>query len=512
MFASLILSVSHISAQTQEVTFTNHLPVFVGDLVNESNATLEAQNAGRLCARLNHALNRTKMSSSELKEHSENCIFEIVRFSDLSDAGKVQNPDVKNWYVVSSNQGFWSLEDLQQNKRLFGEGHVSFFYILLNRTYGFANIKNVQLSSNTLTVTADNNFSTGSIVTFSGIKTATYLNGQQVTIQSGTLTTFTATFTHANYASAADTGTATVGFGPTQPPTPGPPSNDIKIADCSAYTPPAVPPLGADSYYVSYTIDVKRKVSANIQHLFALLGAEGLKNADQIAPDWPSIALRSDQEELLGQSTKYAPGKSQTCWKPDAVFGGGVVDVAYRPSDISITNSLKTGAGGHEVVVAIDKTPYVIDNEGRYFVDFSVPITVKNLSAIQYQATGNTFSPVNTNSLNAFLAVDGYFPANDVKSQNWTRYPHPLAGVAFAKQPLSKILLAGAWGPSFSELYIGVAWVKQPRVAQGSNSCSASTGSPSTAPNSFGRHYCAQFSIGLNLSVTSIANKLGAPK
>jgi hypothetical protein len=484
----------------------------VGDLVNESNATLDAQNAGHLCARLTHALNSAKMSSSELKEHSENCIFEIVRFSDLTDVGKVQNPDVKNWYVVSSKQGFWSLEDLQQNKRLFGEGHVSFFYILLNRTYGFATIKNLQITSNVLTVTADNNFSSGSIVTLSGIKTATYLNEKQVTILSANATSFTANFSHADYAMAADSGTATVGFGPTQPPTPGPPSIDIKIADCSKYTPPAVPPVGADNYYVSYTVDVKRKISANVQHLFALLGAEGLKNADQIAPDWPSIATPSDKSELLGQSSKYAPGKSTSCWKPDAVFGGGVVDVAYRPSDISIANSLKTGAGGHEVVVAIDKTPYVIDNEGRYFIDFSVPITVKNLSAIQYQATGNTFSPVSTNSLNAFLAVDGYFPANDVKSQNWTRYPHPLAGVAFAKQPLSKILLAGAWGPSFSELYIGVAWVKQPRVAQGSNSCSASTGSPATTPNSFGTHYCAQFSIGLNLSVTSIANKLGAPK
>jgi hypothetical protein len=33
------------------------------------------------------------------------------------------------------------------------------------------------------------------------------------------------------------------------------------------------------------------------------------------------------------------------------------------------------------VVVAIDKSAYVVDNEGRYFVDSSVPVALKNLSA-----------------------------------------------------------------------------------------------------------------------------------
>jgi len=375
----------------------------------------------------------------------------------------------------------------------------------------------VAVATNVATITADNNFAVDESVGFSGLKTATFLNGVHALVTSATATQFTVALSHVDYAAAADSGTVAAGFGPTQTPTPGPPSDSVKVADCSAYTPPQVPPTGADGYYVSYTIDVKRKVSANVQHLFALLGAEGLKNASEISSDWSSFDTRETPNQLLGSTSKYSPQSKdpnapKVCWKPDAVFGGGTLDVAYRPSDISITNSLKTGAGGQEVVVAIDSAPYVVDNEGRYFVDFGVPVTVKNLSAVQYQATGNTFSPVNTNSLNAFLAVDGYFPANDVKSQNWTRYPHPLAGVAFAKQPLSKILLAGAWGPSFSELYIGAAWVKQPRVASGSNRCSASAGTATSAPDTFGSHYCAQFSIGLNLSVTSIANKLGSPK
>jgi len=503
LFAMLAIAAPlHVLSQTQEVIYSNRLPVYVGDLVNEADASVDAQHAGRLCGRLNKAIK----GIDNTDQHNANCVFHIVRFAGLSDPSKVQTVDVQHWYVFSRNQ-FWSLEDLQQNKRLFGEPHVSFFFIHINRAFS-ANIIKVAVASDVLTVTADRGIAVAQTVTFSGVKTATFLNGQSVKVKTVMPSSFTAEFTHADHKEAPDSGTVIFNAAgdPTAPPTPGPPPTETKCDEL-----PTLPPTGADGYYASYTIDVKRKVSANVQHLFALLGAEGLKNADQISTAPSEIDIPS----LLATETTTDPKtnvKSSKCRTPDSEFGGGTIDVAYRPSDISITSSLKSGVGGHEVVVAIDKNPYVVDNEGRYFVDFGVPVSLKNLSAVQYQSTGDTFSPVNTNSLNAFLAVDGYFPANDVKSNNWTRYPHPLAGVAFAKQPLSKILLAGAWGPSFSELYIGAAWVKQPRVASGSNSCSASSGSSAMTANEFGSHYCRQFSIGLNLSVTSIASKLGSPK
>jgi hypothetical protein len=487
-----------ILADTQEVTYTNQLPVYVGDLINEATASVDATHAGPLCIRLNAAIDHLDQAD----QHNANCIFHIVRLSDVTDATKVQTADVQHWFVYS-NDHFWSLEDLQQNKRLFGEAHVSFFFILINRTFG-ASIKKVAITGNVLTVTADNNLAAGQTVSISEAKTATFLNGQQLQVLAAGPSSFTANFVHANYAEASDSGLVKLGLigDPTPPPTPGPPPTP---AACGPI--PTLPPTGADGYYTSYTIDVKRKVSANIQHLFSLLGAAGLKNADQIttAPNPTVAALLLPTSPAVG----FVPAK---CQNPDAIFGGGTLDVAYRPSDISITSTLRSGVGGHEVVVAIDKNPYVIDNEGRYYVDFSIPVSLKNLSSVQYQSANNSFFPVSTNSLNAFLAVDGFYPASDVKSQNWTRYPHPLAGVGFAKQPLHKILLAGAWGPSFSELYLGAAWIKQPRVAQGSSSCKASAGSATSAPNSFGYHFCVQFSIGLNLNVTSIANKLGSPK
>ena len=46
------------------------------------------------------------------------------------------------------------------------------------------------------------------MVTISALVTATFLNGQSVTVTAASGTTFSFTFAHADYVSAADTGTA----------------------------------------------------------------------------------------------------------------------------------------------------------------------------------------------------------------------------------------------------------------------------------------------------------------
>lgn len=76
-----------------------------------------------------------------------------------------------------------------------------------------AAVTNVLVSLNTLTIRANNNFIVGAQVTLSGIGTATFLNGQIVVITSASATQFTANFTHADYASTPDTGTATASSG-----------------------------------------------------------------------------------------------------------------------------------------------------------------------------------------------------------------------------------------------------------------------------------------------------------
>lgn len=72
-----------------------------------------------------------------------------------------------------------------------------------------AQITSVTVATNVLTITASNNFPAGTSLLLNGLTTATFLNGQTVTVVSSNGTSFTASFTHGNYSNTADTGTAT---------------------------------------------------------------------------------------------------------------------------------------------------------------------------------------------------------------------------------------------------------------------------------------------------------------
>jgi hypothetical protein len=67
-------------------------------------------------------------------------------------------------------------------------------------------ITSVQVTSatSTLTITATNNLPLGTQVTFQNLGAATFLNGQTVTIASATPTSFTASYTHADYGPATE--------------------------------------------------------------------------------------------------------------------------------------------------------------------------------------------------------------------------------------------------------------------------------------------------------------------
>jgi hypothetical protein len=71
-----------------------------------------------------------------------------------------------------------------------------------------AAITNVAITTNVATLLALNSFTVGEVVSLAGLTTATFLNGQFVTVTAASATQFSFTFAHADYASAADTGTA----------------------------------------------------------------------------------------------------------------------------------------------------------------------------------------------------------------------------------------------------------------------------------------------------------------
>lgn len=71
-----------------------------------------------------------------------------------------------------------------------------------------ATITHIAIASNVVTVTCSNTMSVGQKVSLNGLTTATFLNRQVVTIATRSSSQFTASFTHANYTSAVDTGKA----------------------------------------------------------------------------------------------------------------------------------------------------------------------------------------------------------------------------------------------------------------------------------------------------------------
>lgn len=90
-------------------------------------------------------------------------------------------------------------------KSLSGSGYIYVFNPL------GAQITNLALTSNVITITAKNNLAAGDVVVLSGLTVNTALNGISLTVLAGSLsaTTFTANFTAGNISSAFESGYCT---------------------------------------------------------------------------------------------------------------------------------------------------------------------------------------------------------------------------------------------------------------------------------------------------------------
>lgn len=116
-------------------------------------------------------------------------------------------------YIPSGTYSVASPIFLPSNITLRGAGSKK---TILNTsgTVGFdiftnvAQITNIALTSNVVTVTCANAFAAGDSVKFGLVATNTFLNGQTVTVSTASATQFTAAFTHANVVSVADSGVA----------------------------------------------------------------------------------------------------------------------------------------------------------------------------------------------------------------------------------------------------------------------------------------------------------------
>src|SRR5579859_2277503 len=167
------------------------------------------------------------------------------------------------------------------------------------------------------------------------------------------------------------------------------------------------------SYKVEYDIDVTSKTPANLVHLF----------------DAASAFLSAKPEA----ATKAA--------SPQNVFGITDANIAYVPSDLSVTGNFSMSPGDIQPVGDSE----VFDNEGKYWWDVSVAVPISKMSQLQFSDTNNTVTAANVDKRTVFAALDLYPFKKDVKNPGFDLRPYGLVGLGVSSQPLHRILAAAGW-------------------------------------------------------------------
>jgi hypothetical protein len=220
----------------------------------------------------------------------------------------------------------------------------------------------------------------------------------------------------------------------------------------------------AGAYPAEYSSAVTGKIRANLANLFALVKAF-------------SSTTNSSSEGVAPLG---------------AVFGGGAFEASV-PSDIVISAKKLPPDGGAPAAPAVIADGQKFDNEGKYYLDFSVGVPIKKVSQLSFDSTKNTVSPTSLSDRKALALVDLHVPPIDVKSPGFTLIPYLVSGISIQKQPLHQILLGAGWGPQFANFYLGALWVKQPDATSAASGTSKSS-------------YAPQFAFGINITVSSFTN------
>jgi hypothetical protein len=234
-----------------------------------------------------------------------------------------------------------------------------------------------------------------------------------------------------------------------------------------------------NKYTPSYEIRVQKKTPAYIQHLLALAG---LFNSQ---PSGPGLA---DDEN------------------PKHWWGVYHLTVQYNPSDITITPEVsKTSATDAPAEVTKLGDAQKFDNEGLYFVDFSVGVPVRKISQLSFESTNGLVTAKEVDKTNIMAFLNLYPRPVDIKRTGYDMVPHFVGGVAIDKKPLDKIFLGAGFGPVVANFYLGALFVKQQQL---SNLAPGVAATPGQVGNDIRHRYKAQIGFGLNLPVGAIIEKL----
>lgn len=236
-------------------------------------------------------------------------------------------------------------------------------------------------------------------------------------------------------------------------------------------------------YTPVYQLQITKKIPQNVANLFALL---------QLETNAAAKAAKA------GAGVNYS-----NAW------GGRLVEVGQRPSDIKVDPRVLVDVNKPISSSSEATAPQTFNNEGKYWWDVSIAVPVKKISEVKFDSTNNTATTTQTSTQNMFGVLNVYLKPVDLSQTSYSFIPHPIAGVSLAKQPLHKILIGGAFGFYFAEVYAGVLFVKQQSL-NGITIGSPATPQQVAAASKF--NYETQFTVGINLPVRNIVNAIKAKK
>jgi hypothetical protein len=232
-----------------------------------------------------------------------------------------------------------------------------------------------------------------------------------------------------------------------------------------------------NEYTPLYRFEVEKKTPAYINDL---LGLAGLANS------------------ILGGGN----AKAALAAPPEDWFGVANLTFDYKVADITATPKLTRL---DQVTIEDMGRAQKFDNEGKYFVDFSVGVPVRKISELEFSSTNNTVTANEIDKTKLFAFVNLYAIPVDIKSSSPNLIPHFVGGVALEKQPLHKIFVGAGFGPLVANFYIGALFVKQEKLQTLNPGDPAS---PSQVDTDTRRRFKPQVAFGLNLPVGVIVEKL----
>jgi hypothetical protein len=218
---------------------------------------------------------------------------------------------------------------------------------------------------------------------------------------------------------------------------------------------------------VSYTVAITKKDTQFVQDVKTLLQVEGLAG--------PRAAAASLQ---LGY------------------YGYAEIDSQFSTSAVTITPSLAKAAqpvigSDSSTKAASTLTPNTYTNEGLSYYGLSVAVPVTSYKDVTFNSSGGTLTPKSTTKQNAYVALDGYYPAA-LPALMAVRYiPHPFVALPLAGKVFQHPMVGLAAGAPWFDVYAGAIFDRENGSVNGSS-----------------QKTTVKWSFGFKISVSALATAL----